>query len=173
METVGERIKRLRDEKGLSRADLAYKVGISPQGMAALENGESKLPTFPVGLKLAAALDASPWELAGEREPKGIPSPGIVQDGGIAAEDPIADLYRLRGEPTTLEDLARDVLVLRRLQDLAPNRPEFDALVARFDGLQVDLAATNLELGRAQDRIEALEAAQRERERSPRPAESE
>jgi transcriptional regulator with XRE-family HTH domain len=71
MGTIGERIQRLREARGLSRADLAYTINITPQGMAAIENGETKSPSFPVGLKIARALNVSPWEIAfGKPEPR-------------------------------------------------------------------------------------------------------
>ena len=71
METIGERIKRLRETCGLTRADLAYKTDITPQGIAAIENGETKAPSFPVGLKIARALNTEAWEIAfGKPEPR-------------------------------------------------------------------------------------------------------
>jgi transcriptional regulator with XRE-family HTH domain len=71
VETIGERIKRLRGLRGLTRADLAYKTDITPQGIAAIENGETKAPSFPVGLKIARALNTEAWEIAfGKPEPR-------------------------------------------------------------------------------------------------------
>jgi transcriptional regulator with XRE-family HTH domain len=71
MNTIGDRIRRLREAKGLTRSELAYKIKISPQGMAALENGETKSPSFSVGLKLARTLGVSAWEIAfGKPEPR-------------------------------------------------------------------------------------------------------
>jgi transcriptional regulator with XRE-family HTH domain len=71
METIGERIRRLREARGLSPADLAHAVGITPQAIAAIENGDTKCPKLPNALLIARALNISAWEIAfGKPEPR-------------------------------------------------------------------------------------------------------
>ena len=63
--TVGERVKRLREKLGMNRTELASRVGLSSQAIAALENGVSKQPSFIVGMHLASVLRVRPAELVG------------------------------------------------------------------------------------------------------------
>jgi len=65
MTTIGSRVKRFREALGMSRTDLASRVGLSSQAIAALENGVSKQPSFVVGIELARVLRVRPYELAG------------------------------------------------------------------------------------------------------------
>jgi transcriptional regulator with XRE-family HTH domain len=81
MNTVGERVQRLREELGMTRTELASRVGLSSQAIAALENGVSKQPSFIVGMRLARVLRVRPAELVGL-----IPPPCIhfrTKDGKI------------------------------------------------------------------------------------------
>lgn len=64
-ELIGKRVQRLRERLGLTRTDLASRVGLSSQAIAALESGKSKQPSFLVGLRLAEVLRVPPYELAG------------------------------------------------------------------------------------------------------------
>lgn len=110
MNTVGDRIRGLREAKGLTRSELAYKIKISPQGMAALENGETKSPSFAVGLKLARILGASPWEIAfGKPEPRRAPASDGMELGDLLASlVPQADGATPRADAEKREDrLAR------------------------------------------------------------------
>jgi transcriptional regulator with XRE-family HTH domain len=65
MSTVGKRVQRLREELGMTRTELASRVGLSSQAIAALENGVSKQPSFIVGMHLASVLRVRPAELVG------------------------------------------------------------------------------------------------------------
>ena len=56
------RIKELREERGMSSRQLAQKVGLSPPQMGRLENGKSQL-TVKWILKIAAALDVDTNEI--------------------------------------------------------------------------------------------------------------
>lgn len=63
-ELFGERVRRLRNEKSLSAAQLSRLVGIGENGIRKIENGDTKEPTFSTGVRLANALGVSPSELA-------------------------------------------------------------------------------------------------------------
>ena len=62
--TIGETIRRLRKEKGLTQDALADALEISRQAIAKWESGQS-LPSTGNLLKLAQLLDVSPDELTG------------------------------------------------------------------------------------------------------------
>ena len=68
-ETFATNLRRLRDAKGLSQDDLAYKAEISRSYLSQLETGTFHASLKIIG-KLAEALDAEPSEFlrrAGKR----------------------------------------------------------------------------------------------------------
>jgi transcriptional regulator with XRE-family HTH domain len=62
--TIGERVKELRERKGMTPAQLAAKAGVTDGAITQIEAGETKDPRFSTGLRIARALDASPFWLA-------------------------------------------------------------------------------------------------------------
>ncbi len=67
MNRIGERIKRMREHKGMQLNDLAKRVGVSPSALSQIE----KAKTFPsiITLKLIADnLQTTVGELIGENE---------------------------------------------------------------------------------------------------------
>ena len=65
---VGERIKKLREEKGISQTDLAIKIGESKQTLYKYETGKiTNIPSDKIEL-LADALGCSPAFLMGWEE---------------------------------------------------------------------------------------------------------
>ncbi len=66
-ETLGERIRRLRDERYLSQAELALKAGISRAVLSRIENDQA-VPIQRTVRKLAEALGVRPHELADPRD---------------------------------------------------------------------------------------------------------
>ena len=56
--SVGENLKRLRQEKGLSQAALAELVGVSQPMIAQIERGTKSL-TMELGKEIATVLDSS------------------------------------------------------------------------------------------------------------------
>lgn len=63
-ETLGDRVRGLRAERGLSVADLASAVGVSEGAIRQLEAGITKSPGLMLGLRIADCLSADPWYLA-------------------------------------------------------------------------------------------------------------
>lgn len=55
-ETFGVRLRRLRTERGYSIAGLARQVLVTEAAIRNLETGDSKGPSFAVGVRLADAL---------------------------------------------------------------------------------------------------------------------
>lgn len=60
----GTRLRRYRNAKGLSLADLAESSKMKEGTIRQIELNNTGIPTFVNGLKLAAALGISPYELA-------------------------------------------------------------------------------------------------------------
>lgn len=66
---VGERIKKLREEKGISQTDLAIKIGESKQNLYKYETGKiTNIPSDKIEL-IAEVLGCSPAYLMGWEEP--------------------------------------------------------------------------------------------------------
>jgi transcriptional regulator with XRE-family HTH domain len=63
-ETIGMRLRRLRLAHGLSAAALARKVNVTEAAIRAIETGDSKSPSFTVGVRLADALGVTARFLA-------------------------------------------------------------------------------------------------------------
>jgi len=66
-ETFGQRLRRLRETKGLTQEELADKAGISRPYVSELERDKRKERlSYQVVIGLSNALDVSPGELQGE-----------------------------------------------------------------------------------------------------------
>jgi XRE family transcriptional regulator, fatty acid utilization regulator len=63
-ETLAQRLRRLREDRLMTQAELAQKAGISPWTISQIENS-AQLPRFSTIRKLAQALEVPPRELAG------------------------------------------------------------------------------------------------------------
>jgi len=67
---VGEKIKKLRKEKGLTLQDLATSVGLGKSYIWEIENGRIKNPSFEKILIIAKALDVDVEYLVNDQELK-------------------------------------------------------------------------------------------------------
>jgi transcriptional regulator with XRE-family HTH domain len=63
-ETFGDRLRRLREDQGLTIVALASAVGVSEGAIRQLENGHVKIPSFLLGVRLADHLNVDPRYLA-------------------------------------------------------------------------------------------------------------
>lgn len=74
-ETMGQRIKRLREARGLSQQQLANLVGVTPSAVSQWETDQVRSIKPPHFLALADALSTDPWFLVfgPQRAPKGEP----------------------------------------------------------------------------------------------------
>ena len=118
---LGDKIRKLRDELGMSQAQLAAQGGLSQGYLSQLENEEVQNPSAAVIFGLARALHVDPRVLmhaAGYQDDPG--------DGGSA------DSYEVTVDPDLLRFLARiprdqQTHLLRVLQGMeakpAPTRP--------------------------------------------------
>ena len=79
--TIGERIKKTRENRNISQTDLAKKIGVSKQSLYKYEmNIVTNIPSNIIE-QIAAILDISPCYLMGweNKEPPKEDSPGILQ----------------------------------------------------------------------------------------------
>jgi transcriptional regulator with XRE-family HTH domain len=71
-QTFGERLRALRVRNSLTPSALSQLVGVTEGAIRQMESGQTKSPSFVVGLRIARALSVDPWTLAtGERAPSG------------------------------------------------------------------------------------------------------
>lgn len=68
METMNEKIKRIRKSKGLSQNDVASHIGITQPSFASIESGRTKSISIDLGEKIAKMLDVSFNDLFGIRD---------------------------------------------------------------------------------------------------------
>jgi len=71
VESFGERLRRLRLDRGVSCAQLAQRVGVTEGAIRQMESGQTKIASFVIGLRLAKELGIDPWYLAN----------GVADDG--------------------------------------------------------------------------------------------
>ena len=64
VESFGERLRRLRLDRGISCAQLANRVGVTEGAIRQMESGQTKIASFVIGLRLAKELGTDPWYLA-------------------------------------------------------------------------------------------------------------
>lgn len=70
LDTPGQRVKWLREEKRMLQSTLDKLVGIKQPSLSQLENGSTKSPAASTLLKIAATLDANPdWIIHGAGHP--------------------------------------------------------------------------------------------------------
>lgn len=70
MDTPGQRVKWLREEKKMPQLTLAKAIGIKQPSLSQLERGKSKSPAASTLLRIAAVLEANPeWIMHGRGHP--------------------------------------------------------------------------------------------------------
>ena len=62
METIGKKIQEIRNDKGMSQADLARATGLAPAAISRYELG-TRQPNAEIIAKIAGALGVSPYAL--------------------------------------------------------------------------------------------------------------
>ena len=58
MTTLAGTLRRLREKRGMTQEELAAEVGVGQAMISLLENG-ARLPSLPLTIKLAQALDVT------------------------------------------------------------------------------------------------------------------
>lgn len=144
-ETFGERLARLRSEKGMRPTDLAHRVGMTEGAIRHLESGHTKQPSLSVGIKIAKALDVTPEYLAFGTGPIRLAEvtrlPGIPFEGELP-EDRVAGLesHML----AALEEVRAEVRRALERQDAA-----FSSVESALGNLDNRLGVTEARLGLA------------------------
>jgi transcriptional regulator with XRE-family HTH domain len=96
-EGLGARLKRFRQQKELTQAELARRAGVSPAYLSELESGAGRRPSGRVLLALADALGVTVADLLGRgikpAEPKSLP-PGL-EEFATQANLPASDVQML------------------------------------------------------------------------------
>jgi transcriptional regulator with XRE-family HTH domain len=106
LDQVGARIKRFRVKRGFSQAELAEKVGLSREAIAAYESGRVHLLDDMIA-RLAVALTASADELLGLKPaPQGEASSGLRLTRRLRELDQLPEPKR-KAILKTLDDLIR------------------------------------------------------------------
>ena len=84
MEKFGERVRVLRDNKGLSQKELADRIGMTRSIISTYETGQ-KMPTYGKLIKLADVLEVSTDYLLGVENDSILDLSGLseAQDGSI------------------------------------------------------------------------------------------
>lgn len=98
--SIGDRLRYLLEVRGYSQVALAKKIGITQAAISNLVTDNSRKPSAPTLLKLAAALQANPdWILTGQGEPFEI---NVI---GRKAEKELLEAFR------NMDDQAKAALV--------------------------------------------------------------
>jgi transcriptional regulator with XRE-family HTH domain len=98
-ETFAERLRRLREHRGMSVGNLALRAGLTEGAIRKMEYGDTKGQGFVNGLRIAEALGVDPWELAFGKKPK------KGQRGDSKTTE--SRLRSLQEQVATLADLAK------------------------------------------------------------------
>jgi transcriptional regulator with XRE-family HTH domain len=103
METMGERMRRVREAQGLTIYALAETCLVSEGAIRQVESGGVRSPSLLLGLRIAKALGVEPYWLAtrGARADRGSAErPGSARGGlGARQSDGLTPLGRRRSCP--------------------------------------------------------------------------
>ena len=78
-----ERLRALREQRGLRVRQLASAVGVTDGAIRQMESGQTKLSSFAVGLMLSRELHVNPWYLC-------FGDDGVHLETGIRSEEAVA-----------------------------------------------------------------------------------
>jgi len=98
-ETFAERLRRLREQRGLTVGTLALRAGLTEAAIRKMEYGDTKGHGFVNGLRIAEALGVDPWELAFGKRAK--------RDAKSGTKSTEARLRSLQEQVAILADLAK------------------------------------------------------------------
>ncbi len=114
-ESFQERLRSLRQKRGLRVGELARAVGVTDTAIRQMESGQTKMASFAVGLMLSRELEVNSWYLCfGEI--------GAVLETGVRSEEAAAKAL----ENLILGTVARD--------------PRVSTLEARVDAVERRIA---------------------------------
>ncbi len=76
---IGRNIRRRRLELKMTATQLAARAGVSESAIRKIESGDSKQPSFEVGVRIAAALRVSPEALLPAAPTRDRATPGLAR----------------------------------------------------------------------------------------------
>lgn len=114
---LGQKIRNLRKEKGLSLNKLAERAGISPAYLSQLENDVSKQPSGEILLKIASALHTTIADLLDK------PVRVHAKDFG-EMPDSLRELIDAQGENLDIREEDVKMLMSIRYRGNQPETPE-------------------------------------------------
>lgn len=121
-ESIGQKVRRLREKKGWSQGKLSAKMGLNNSSyVSKLESGGIEHPTFERLSSIAKALGVHDWELTGGAPPPGASDTQFVLAlGDVPAEvdgaEVIAKFDALPPEYKAIWLASLDVLFAQHLQ---------------------------------------------------------
>ena len=83
---IGSRVKALRVQNHLTAAQLGYKCGIGENAVYKIEAGDTKMPSFTTGVRLAKVLGVEPYYIAFGAEVAKRQAPAYETEGPSTAE---------------------------------------------------------------------------------------
>ena len=126
METLGTRVKALRERRHFTAARLGAIAGIGENALYKIESGATNEPSFRVGVRLAKALDVEPFFLAFGESSRSTPiaSADALEEHLIRKELLALRMAQAEGvaQFLELEQVVRDLQVPRVTTTLARSR---------------------------------------------------
>jgi transcriptional regulator with XRE-family HTH domain len=110
---MGQRIRELREQKGLNQPELARRIKIAQPSLSAIESGKTKTLRDSTLLRLAAALDTDPEYIRtgrhAVRQSDLTPEEGRAVDLLRQMDDSVRDTWIATGEVMLERQRARDL----------------------------------------------------------------
>lgn len=112
---VGERVRRIREQKNISQAQLARRAGVVAYHLSRIENGHTS-PSVGTLEKLARALEIPVYQLfyEGDASVEILNPADMIQSGAQEVEAAKEDSQfweKLRGELSRMKEWDRDLLL--------------------------------------------------------------
>lgn len=147
LEPFGDRVRRLREKRGWSQAELAEKAGLAPTALSRILKGDRD-PRMGHLVELASALEISLTELVA-----GTTAAGAVLDW--VPRERLGECERARVEMIRERDVARAEAAARTAEAESLGRT-LVGLNARLESLEQQLAMTDVEIRAARQQREEL-----------------
>jgi transcriptional regulator with XRE-family HTH domain len=116
---VGENIKELRKDRGLSQGDLAKRVGMSQASLSEIESGRTKFPSSNNLLKIASVLGVDPNYFLGNAEKSS--SANIEIDRLILSVESVEEAIIRAGQKLTPRSKAKLIAHLYESEEMSPS----------------------------------------------------
>lgn len=112
--SLGQRLRRLREERGLTLAQVATAAGLSVSHLSAIENGTRRNPSFHIVARIARVYGVPVDSLVEEEDKR----PGVPQGANVEYQGPSTpylEMARRLAEADALSNPARLLEVIAAL----------------------------------------------------------